>query len=337
MAGKNPSAAVSDSSDVESNMPPSSTPPFDQKLSLSVGSSSGGIPGNPVIPASTTEGKYLKKELSVDKLNKIFVHLWWAGRPDNNRALHAQAMMKREVVPCENINMHLVWHDTTIYVKPLPVWLLNHEFFKNKISSDDDLRKLANGFLKTYTRLVAYPIDFGIAKEKGLLPEDVKSWDQWSAIANSLVDNITEVDDIHRRYKYGELRLRRLNHIMRFWHFGASYHSVYVQYDNFFTQNFGWLLLLVVYVSAILSAMQVVLATTQNGPAFGAVSYWFSVMAVIIIALGVALQVLLFIVLFIYHLICTIQNLQRKRVEWLLYNWFPKLKDDRSHKAHKTM
>jgi hypothetical protein len=331
-------SSVSDTGDVESSMPQSPTPPFDEKLSLPDGNSSEGIPGKPVIPASFRDPlEYLKKELSVDRLDKIFVHLWWAGRPDNNRALHAQAMMKREVVPCENINLHLVWHDTTIYVKPLPVWLLNYDFFKKNISSNSELKKQANGFLKTYTRLVAYPIDFRIAKDNGLLPDEVKTWEQWSAIAKSLVENTINEDDIHRRYKYGELRLRRLNHIYRFWRFGESYHSVYVQYDNFFTQNFGWLLLLVVYVSAILSSMQVVLATPQSGPAFSAASYWFSVVALIIIAFGVALQALLFIVLFIYHLICTIINLQRKRVEWLLYNWLPKLNNNPKAKAHKTM
>ncbi|KAA8900662.1 hypothetical protein FN846DRAFT_958498 [Sphaerosporella brunnea] len=280
------------------------------------------VPGYPLI-LEPLDG-YLKKQLSVTKLDKIFQHLWWAGRPGNIRTLHQQVMMKREVLPCENISLHLVWHDTTIYIKPIPAWLLDPEFVAKNITPDKNLWLLANGFLKTYTKLVMYPNDFKIAQEKGLLPEEVDSWKTWSAIAASLNHRILDTDDhVHKRYKYGELRLRRLNHICRFWGWGKSYHSVYVQYDSFFAKNFAWLLMVVVYVSAILSSMQVVLATPRSKPSFIDASYWFSVMALVIIGFGVTLQAVLFVVLFLYHLVCTIHNLQMKGVPWLLFNWLP--------------
>jgi hypothetical protein len=289
-------------------------PPFSNLLSIYLGND---VPGHPLIPAGTSRPQYLEKELSVQRLDQIFIHLWWAGRPGNIRGLHAQVMMKREVMPCENVALHLVWHDTTIYIKPLPAWLLNYEFFKKDICTNEKLLPQANGLLRTYTRLVAYPSDFKIAQDKGLLPSEVKTWEQWSALAASLIDGISE-KDVHRRYRYGELRLRRLNHVSRFWRWGEAYHSVYVQYDHFFAQNFAWLLMLVVYLSVILSSMQVVLATPQAGQAFQDASYWFGVVALIIIVMGLSMQAALFIYLFLFHLVRTILNLKKERMEWVL-------------------
>jgi len=163
--------------------------------------------------------KYLWKQLSVQRLNDIHLHLWWAGRPDNIRPLHAQKVMKRDIVITENIDLHLIWFDTTIYIKPLPAFIIDWDFFKTNICPDEDLYKLANGFLKTYTKLIQHPSDLKIALDMGLVPNTIK-WSFWSEFSTMLQPKIDDFQ-INKRYTFGELRLRRLNHVYRFLRWGG--------------------------------------------------------------------------------------------------------------------
>ncbi|KAF8541582.1 hypothetical protein BDD12DRAFT_916589 [Trichophaea hybrida] len=167
----------------------------------------------PIIPNGIDLTSYLRKQFSVKKLNDIHLHLWWAGRPDNIRPLHLQKVFKREIVINENIALHLVWFDTTIYIKPLPAYIIDWNFFKDHICSNEDLFQLANGFLKTYTKLIQYPCDLKIAVDAGLVPDTI-DWDYWSEFSMTLQSNIS--DQFNKRYIFGELRLRRLNHVYRF-------------------------------------------------------------------------------------------------------------------------
>ncbi|KAI5844138.1 hypothetical protein BZA05DRAFT_410056 [Tricharina praecox] len=225
-------------------------------------------------------------------------------------------MMKRDIVPSENIGLHLVWFDTTYYVKPLPEWLLNWDYYDEVLCADEQLFRAANGLLSTYTKLVQHPSDFRIARELGLFPDSLERWEDWSRIAASVQRGNGIADgNVSERYRYGELRLRRLNHIYRIFR-RENYHSVYAQYDQFFSKNFAWLLLLVVYLSVILSAMQVVLSTAIENVPFENVSYWVSIAALVFIGVVIGLQVFLFVGLFLYHLVCTILNLERERVPW---------------------
>jgi len=196
---------------------------------------SGAIPGCPIVPASPVE--YVRKELLTGRLDGIFLHLWWAGRPGDISPLHAQKVMKRDIVLTENVGLHLVWFDTTYYAKPLPEWLLDWHFHGRVPCGDKELLHAANGFLRTYIRLVQHPSDFHIARELGLLPDCLDSWEDWSGIVAS-VRELGDIPDMNvsKRYHYGELRLRRLNHIYRVFHRG-NYHSVYLQYDQFFSKN----------------------------------------------------------------------------------------------------
>jgi len=276
---------------------------------------SGAIPGRPIVPTDTAE--YVRKELVTARLDRIFLHLWWAGRPGNISPLHAQKMMKRDIVLTENVGLHLVWFDTTYYVKPLPEWLLNWHFYDRVLCNNKDLMLAANGFLRTYIRLVQHPSDFRIARELGLLPACLDTWEAWSGIVASVreLDDIEDIE-VSKRYHYGELRLRRLNQIYRAFH-RENYYSVYLQYDQFFSKNFAWLVLFVGYLSVVLSAMQVVLATSFQNMRFEDVAYWVSIAALLFIAATIGLQLLLLVVLFIYHLVRTILNLEKKECPWV--------------------
>jgi len=197
-------------------LPPSHSPPATPTTG-SMPFDSGAIPGRPIVPTDTAE--YVRKELVTARLDRIFLHLWWAGRPGNISPLHAQKMMKRDIVLTENVGLHLVWFDTTYYVKPLPEWLLNWHFYDRVLCNNKDLMLAANGFLRTYIRLVQHPSDFRIARELGLLPACLDTWEAWSGIVASVreLDDIEDIE-VSKRYHYGELRLRRLNQIYRAFH-----------------------------------------------------------------------------------------------------------------------
>ncbi|KAI5799866.1 hypothetical protein EDC01DRAFT_522887 [Geopyxis carbonaria] len=265
--------------------------------------------------------RYIQYNFDVRKLDDMNPHLWWAGRPGTQRSLHHQRMMRREIYPTEDPSLHLVWVERSgqIYLKPLPAWLLNYDFFKAELCKDPKVHGLALGFLRSYTRLIRTPLDFKIADELRLLPDKLK-WEQWSALADEIDIKDSMVD---KRYIYGELRLGRLNHIRRYLYWGDHYHSVYVTYDQFFSKNFAWLLLVVVYLSVILAAMQVVLSTNRVTGAFADSSYWFSVASIMVLAATTAAMALIFVVLFIYHLICTIINLERKQINWVGKRFMP--------------
>ncbi|KAI5802109.1 hypothetical protein FPQ18DRAFT_300252 [Pyronema domesticum] len=276
------------------------------------------IPGNPIIPPNTKLSDYLTKELSVDRINKIHLDLWWAGRPGNIHTLHAQKMMKRDITISENIELHLVWFDSTIFIKPLPAWILDYDFYQKHICSNEKLYLLANGWLVSYTKLVRYPSDFDIAMELKLLPSGM-TWDSWCVLSYKLQKELNDdCTKVNKRYYYGELRLPRLNHIYRFLRGFSVYQNVYRQYDHFFSKNFAWLLLLVVYLSTILSALQVVIGIQDTSEKLMGFSYWVGLLSVALILFFVAVQLLLFIVIFVYHFAATVKNLEKEKMGWKL-------------------
>lgn len=331
--------------DPELGLPPSESPaepPFDRALSwpsdealeregaiailgypilLPLGDgSSDNSDGTP--PAWT---KHLYKQLNPEELNEMHAHLWWAGWPGNIRPLHEQKIKRRDILLTEHVRLHLTWVDSTIYIKPLPVFMLNWAFFDRYLCQDAELLGMANGLFMTYTKLIQFPCDLAIAHDAGLVPKEM-AWQSWSALSTSLQTRLAhnhnpERYPINKRYIYGELRLRRLNHIYRFGYWRGEYLALSAQYDHFFAVNFAWLLLLVVYLSCILSAMQVVLSTKKVPDMLNNASYGFSIFAMVFILFGIAAQALIFIALFLYNLKATICNLRQKRIDWA-FSWF---------------
>lgn len=255
-----------------------------------------------IIPGGITE--YLKKDLLVEKLNELHPHLWWAGRFGNIRPLHKQKMMHRNIIITENPDLHMVWYDSTIYIKPMPKYLLDKEFFREYIFGDPELRRSADGFLLSYSKLICHESDFNVATETGLLSGT--DWPTWCRFASGF-RNI-EPHDANKRYHYGEIRLRRLNQICIFLKWRWSYYSVYTQYDHFFGQNFGWMILLFAYLTIILAAMQVVLATPSFTHSFESVSYWFGVFSILVVVGGASIILALFTILLTYNLVITLRD-----------------------------
>ncbi|KAF4810395.1 hypothetical protein CGCSCA5_v010637 [Colletotrichum siamense] len=268
--------------------------------------------------------EFLGRELFVRRLNDVQDLLWICGRPMPPRPLHYQLLTSREIHVTENPELHLVWAKNRIFVKPIPRWLLDPDFWAAHLlvtttttddgtsSSDgkrhqsDPRRELvacALGFLFSYTALVAYESDFRIAVEKGLMPPQV-SWDRWRALSAQIVQNHCYAS-VNPRYWYGELRLSRLNKIYRvrlgYLLRGYSKVASHALYEDLLRDNFAALAAVLGYVVIVLTAMQVGLATDQlvGDKLFQSVSYGFtvfSILAPLIACFGiVAIVVVMFV------------------------------------------
>ncbi|KAI8165654.1 hypothetical protein K4K49_008365 [Colletotrichum sp. SAR 10_70] len=250
--------------------------------------------------------EFLGRELFVRRLNDVQDLLWICGRPMPPRPLHYQLLTSREIHVTENPELHLVWAKNRIFVKPIPRWLLDPDFWAAHLlvtttttddgtsSSDgkrhqsDPRRELvacALGFLFSYTALVAYESDFRIAVEKGLMPPQV-SWDRWRALSAQIVQNHCYAS-VNPRYWYGELRLSRLNKIYRvrlgYLLRGYSKVASHALYEDLLRDNFAALAAVLGYVVIVLTAMQVGLATDQlvGDKLFQSVSYGFTVFSIL--------------------------------------------------------
>jgi hypothetical protein len=230
--------------------------------------------------------KYLKHDLDVARLNLVHKHLWMTGLPQISRPLHGHVMIGRQIVITERADLHLVWHGNTIYLKPLPDYLLAYEIWADTITKDKGLFEDASGFLYSYMWLICHKSDWKIAHDLGLLFRHISP-----------------------RYLYGELRLGRLDMVYRFCRKTTNlkilirgYQYSYHQYSSFIERNFAWVLTAIIYVTIVLTAMQVGLATEdlRDNVPFNRVSYGFTIFSILapIIILFVAAMIIFVLVLF---------------------------------------
>jgi hypothetical protein len=239
-------------------------PPFPEKIQLNNEPCDTLIPGEyiPVANAPT----FLRISLTQAKTNAIFRHLSFAGAPGNFRALHEQHVFRRTIVPCEDPSLHLIWFNDTIYMKPLPPCLMNYEFLKAFVCPSEELFSLACGLLYSYIHLIRYESDFRIASEQGLLRGTNLTWEKWQrfrlSVKSFLDANRSAID---KRYRYGELRLDRLNviHFLKFGEF-KGYFNTFTCYSPFLSRYFSAAFLIFAFASVSLNAMQV--AIQQSSP-----------------------------------------------------------------------
>ncbi|MCJ1340584.1 hypothetical protein MMC09_005880 [Bachmanniomyces sp. S44760] len=264
---------------------------------------------------------YLNHELDVSRLNAVHTHLWLAGRPMAARPLHRQILLSRSIVLTEQADLHLVWRESTLYLKPLPEFLLDAEIWKLHLCDEQEIYERACGFLLSYMWLICHKSDFQAARKTGLLSSDV-SWENWCAFSSSFLSKIDydgSLRGINRRYHYGELRLARLNWIYRLspqtWRtaFVRGYSFGYNRYSVFVQRNFAWFLSAVVYITIVLTAMQVGLATERlgNDDRFQRASYGFTVFSILAPLIGLAVVALLLFFFFMFNFLATIAFLKK--------------------------
>ncbi|CAN9282116.1 unnamed protein product [Alternaria alternata] len=88
-----------------------------------------GEPGTDLTRASVRD--FLTSELNTPVLDQLYNHLWCVARKSGKSIdpINRQRMKLREIVATEDASLHLVWHRDRIYIKPMPLCLLNHDFW----------------------------------------------------------------------------------------------------------------------------------------------------------------------------------------------------------------
>jgi hypothetical protein len=272
--------------------------------------------GSFILPQTDLDA-FVKSELDVSRLDEIKNRLWLAGRLQNIRPLHRQQLLGRKILVSEQADLHLLWQDDKIFIKPLPAWLLDYDFFQNHVRASPALPE-AMGFLSSYILLVSYEIDFILAQELHLLPSTL-DWKGWLYIVQDLLPQfLIDEQRVSPRYHYGELRLSRINWIyrfdsrFRFKYLCRGYHHSSQTYRSFLNGNFGWLLVVFVYFTVLLTAMQVGLATNQlrDSLPFNAASYGFTVFSLVAPLVTILYGAVLTLVLIIYNVTVTLVHVR---------------------------
>ncbi|EQB44809.1 hypothetical protein CGLO_16408 [Colletotrichum gloeosporioides Cg-14] len=273
-----------------------------------------------ILPAQV-DSSLLQQELLVRRLNKIHRWMFWCGRPMPPRPLHHQTVISRIITVTERVDLHLVWSRNRIFVKPLPLFLLDPAFWSTHLlpsassasapslvgklpvgswgatdqtgstPPSDEIRACALGFLFSYTALVMHETDFRLAQDLGLLPQTI-SWPAWRNLCAEFLSGFRYCA-INPRYWYGELRLQRLNLIWRIktrslWRGYSQVDSPSV-YASFLSDHFASLATALAFLAIVLTAMQVGLATedlTVSG-AFQKASCVFTVFSILAPVAGV--------------------------------------------------
>lgn len=214
-------------------------------------------------------GNFLQKELGTPVLDRMYDWLWLCAAKDSQRIdpLHQQVLKGRAIIPTEDPALHLIWFRDNICIKPIPLALLNHDFWMLYLngSGDEFDRRIVLGFLRSYRHLVRHPSDFRIAIDRGLIPPTT-TWLQWTRFIEefgSLCDT-----QVANRYHFGQVRLSRLNVLIRFLRprqpgeigNNRHYYTTHWYTADYLEQFVGPGLFVFASVSLLLSAMQVILS-----------------------------------------------------------------------------
>lgn len=270
------------------------------------------VPGYPHVKLEPSQVfKFLRRELNTSVLDEMYHILWLfsvkSGR--NIDPLHRQRIKGREIVPTEEARLHLVWTQNRIYIKTIPVCLLNHTFwqkflytaksYKTTTTSDEGFdRGVALGFLRSYALLIQSPLDFALAKEAHLIPHDADidwiSWAKFTAHFYGIQDGA-----VSKRYRFGQIRLNRLNWLLRIMQPRSSTSVWFYQRHTWtigamISSSFPVLLFAFASLSLVLSSMQVAVSIPSDGLNFAHVhvenlvilqrAFWVFALATIIIS-----------------------------------------------------
>ncbi|KAJ4286663.1 hypothetical protein N0V90_012915 [Kalmusia sp. IMI 367209] len=299
------------------------------------------LPGQPTIRLGETAclWQYLDHELCSPDLEKLAPYLWLMSMQSsaNISALHRQRVKDRRIIITEDPQLHLVWINGRIFIKPLPPYLLSYVFWAKYLHSEHDTASgnanssrskyttqqqrvipAALGFLRTYSHLIKHESDFNIAKDERLVPSNV-TWAAFIHFISSVASNVHDFD-VSERYNYGELRLSRLNFYSKIFLHRFYFHREHREYGPYFAQFFAPLLFAFAMLSVVLSALQVVTATEALLPNkatldnFWTFCRWISMLIVGVISSISAVMLLLFLYRFVGEWYWAITRRIKKRM-----------------------
>jgi hypothetical protein len=232
-------------------------------------------------------------------------------------------MMGFDILYTQQMDLHLLKFSNKLLLKPLPEWMLSYGFWKDYICASQELHESAWGFLLSYVWLLTTPLDLKLAHDHALVPHFV-TWHWWKEFVKDFYGRIDmeALDGVNKRYHFGDLRLGRINSIYRtrfaFTHFVRGYLYGYNRYVVFFQRNFSWILIVFVFFSLVLSAMQVGAGVPplQDNATFLAVSYGFVVFSIIACGAVLGVVALIFVIIFVFNMVAAIahdKSMRRKR------------------------
>lgn len=108
--------------------------------------------------------RFLHTFLDLARFTGVRKMLWLIATPGPPRSLYHQKFLRREIAIAEDLDLHLVWARSRLFVKPLPDFLLNYHFWNTHISPDPDLHRAACGLLYSYCGLIRFSHDLQIAQ-----------------------------------------------------------------------------------------------------------------------------------------------------------------------------
>ena len=86
-------------------------------------------------------------------------------------------MLGRQLIVTKKTDLHMVWHGSKIYIKPLPEFLLCHTVWEKFLCQYPELYRRGLGLLFSYVQLIRAKSDLRVAHSTGLLPDDI-TWIQ---------------------------------------------------------------------------------------------------------------------------------------------------------------
>ncbi|KAK0730236.1 hypothetical protein B0H67DRAFT_548229 [Lasiosphaeris hirsuta] len=214
--------------------------------------------------------------------------------------LHHQKAHAREVIVDENPGLHLVWYYERIFIKPIPAYFYSQAFWEYLQEADDEVFQASIGFMRSYYYLIQYQIDFDKGCEIGLIPKKTNGQHPTYEEFSDFILPFTGVDDFHvnRRFRYGELRLSRINRTALLFRQKLAYFHIYPQWGSFLAHILAPVITVFAVFSVVLNSMQVGLQALDMGPAtvdhagwpaFISISLYFPIACIILIALVLAL------------------------------------------------
>ncbi|GKZ33148.1 hypothetical protein AbraIFM66950_002932 [Aspergillus brasiliensis] len=291
------------------------------------------LPGNPRIGLhdAPSIASYLQRELLTPDLNRLSPHLWLVAKQDSSHIspLTEQLVRGRGIILTERPELHLVWFDNHVFLKPLPKYLLSHAFWDYYLTSPtspiptstrQELTQAAYGLLRSYAHLIQHKSDYLLATrpETRLISPKIP----YGAFTTFITRCSHVPDDgVSPRYYFGELRLTRLNFWSRIFLGKLNYQKVEWQYGAYFARYYAPILFVFGVFSVLLSAMQLVLAV-QGVPdersgspwwTFAAVSRNFSIFTLVFVAAVTACLVTMVVVLAGRELVYALNDLVRKK------------------------
>lgn len=231
-------------------------------------------------------------------------------------------MMGFDILYTQQMDLHLLKFSNKLLLKPLPEWMLSYDFWQEHICERQHLHESAWGFLVSYVWLLTTPLDLKLAHDHFLIPSFV-TWHWWKEFVKDFYGRIDmeALDGVNKRYHFGDLRLGRINSIYRtrflFTHFVRGYLYGYNRYVVFFQRNFSWILIVFVFFSLVLSAMQVGAGVPplQDNAAFLRVSYGFVVFSMVACIAVLSLVGIIFVIIFFFNMVAAISHDKRMRRE----------------------